>query len=342
MNLVRKIGQMLVYGWGGELPEESRSINQHARALIDEFNVGGILLTGRNIEGNSPERMHALIDEFQAISMATDMPPLLIAVDQEGGRVARFGPPHFRSYPSAAQLGQTGDAAVVRRNARAIGTELSAVGVNWVLAPVLDVNNNPANAVIGDRSYGADPELVARLGVAAIKGLQDEAGILACGKHFPGHGDTETDSHHALPVIKHDRAHLDSVELVPFRAAIDAGVGSIMSSHILFPDLDPDYPATLSPRILTGLLRQELGYDGLIVTDCLEMKGIGSLSPAQAAVRAAVAGADILLVSHTYRTQRAVIDALVDAATSGRLTEERIDEANRRIALAKKRWVVAD
>ncbi|MDR3707893.1 MAG: beta-N-acetylhexosaminidase [Capsulimonadaceae bacterium] len=342
MNLVRKIGQMLVYGWGGELPEESRSINRHARALIDEFHVGGIVLMGRNVEGNSPERMHAIVDEFQAMSTATEMPPLLVAVDQEGGRVARFAPPHFRTYPSAATLGEAADEAAVRRNGRAIGTELSSVGVNWVLAPVLDVNNNPANTVIGDRSYGSDPDLVARLGVAALKGLQDEAGLLACGKHFPGHGDTETDSHRSLPVIRHGRERLDAIELKPFRAAIDAGIGSIMSSHILFPDLDPEYPATLSPKILNGLLREELGFDGLIVTDDMEMKGLASWSPAEAAVRAVIAGADMLLVCHTYRTQRAIIDALVDAATSGRLSEERIDEANRRIALAKKRWVVAD
>jgi len=342
MNLVRKIGQMLVYGWSGQLPDESRAINGHARALIDEFHVGGIILMERNVKGSSAEQVRNLVEEFQAMSMATDMPHLLVAVDQEGGRVARFGPPHFKLYPSAQSLGETGDELGVRRVARAIGIEMCAMGVNWVLAPVLDVNNNSNNVVIGDRSYGSDPALVARLGAAAVSGLQDEAGVMACGKHFPGHGDTEIDSHRDLPVIRHTRERLNEIELPPFRAGIKAGIGSIMSSHILFPELDPDLPATLSPTILTSLLRKDMGYDGLVVTDCLEMKGLAGWGVAESAVRAAVAGADMLLVSHTYNSQREVADALVDAVTSGRLSEERIDEANRRIEQAKQRWVVAD
>ncbi len=343
MNLVQKIGQMLVYGWGGELPNESRAINGHARALIDEFRAGGIILMGRNVEGSSPERVKALIEEFQAIATATDMPPLLVAVDQEGGRVARFGPPHFKKHPTAKSLGEADDEFAVRRNARAIGNEMCSVGVNWVLAPVLDVDNNPANPVIGDRSFGPDPHTVARLGAAAITAMQDEAGLLACGKHFPGHGDTDIDSHLALPVISHNRARLDAIELLPFKSAIAAGVGSIMSAHIMFPALDPDLPASLSPKIIGGLLRNELGYDGLVVSDCLEMKGVSAKwGTAEAAVLAAIAGADLLLVCHAYKTQRQVIDALVDAVTSGRLTEDRIDEANQRIADAKRRWVVAD
>ncbi|HEY3331504.1 MAG TPA: beta-N-acetylhexosaminidase [Capsulimonadaceae bacterium] len=343
MNLVQKIGQMLVYGWNGELPGESRAINGHARALIDEFGVGGIILMSRNVENSSPDRVRALVEEFQAMSMATEVPPLLVSVDQEGGRVARFGPPHFNKHPSARALGESPDPLAVKRTARAIGNEMSSVGVNWVLAPVLDVDNNPANTVIGDRSYSDDPKRVAELGAAFITALQNETGVLACGKHFPGHGDTDVDSHLALPTISHDCARLNAVELVPFKAAITAGVGSIMVAHILFPALDPELPASLSPTIIGGLLRDELGYDGLVVTDCLEMKGVSSRwGTAEAAVLAAIAGADMLLVCHTYKTQRQVIDALVDAVTSGRLSESRIDEANRRIAKAKKRWVVAD
>lgn len=342
MNLVRKIGQMLVYGWGGHQPDESRAINAHARALIDEFHVGGVILMGRNVQGCTPQRVRALVEEFQAMSMATDMPPLLIAVDQEGGRVSRFGPPYFKQYPAAKALGEAGDEAAVRRNSRAIGNEMCSVGVNWILSPVVDVSNNPENNVIGDRSFGPEPDLVARMGVAAVYGLQNEAGLLACAKHFPGHGDTAIDSHLALPVIRHSRSRLDEVELAPFRAAIAAGVGSIMTSHIMFPQIDPELPATLSPAILTGLLRSELGYDGLVITDCLEMKGLAGWGSAEAAVKAAIAGADMLLACNTYKTQREITDALVDAVTSGRLSEERIDEANRRIAAAKQHWVVAD
>jgi len=341
MNLVQKIGQMLLYGWSGSLPGESAAINSHARALIDEFHVGGIILMGRNVEGLSPERVRALIDEFQSMAIATGMPPLLVSVDQEGGRVARFCPPSFKSYPPARVIGAVGDDDAARRNARSIGFEVSSVGVNWVLAPVLDVDNNPDNPVIGDRSFSSDPAVVSRMGVAAIEGIQEDACILACGKHFPGHGDTNVDSHFALPIIPYNRQRLEKIELPPFRAAINAGLESVMTAHILYPELDPNLPASLSPAVTTGLLRRELGFNGLIVTDCLEMKGVSATwGTAEAAVLAAIAGADMLLVCHTYETQKQVIDALVDAVTAGRLSEARIDDANRRIAKAKLRWVI--
>jgi beta-N-acetylhexosaminidase len=341
MNLVQKIGQMLVFGWNGEMPGESCAINVHARALIEEFHVGGIILMGRNVEGLSPERARALIEEFQSMALATGVPPLLVSVDQEGGRSARFGPPYFNRYPTAKSLGDLNSEETVQRNYRGIGHELGAIGVNCVLAPVLDVNNNPANPVIGDRSFGDDASLVGRLGAAAVRGLQEEACVMACGKHFPGHGDTDVDSHLALPTIRHGRERLNEIELAPFRDAIDVGIGSIMTAHILFPELDPYLPASLSRIITTDLLRKELDYDGIIVTDCLEMKGVATdWGTAEAAVLAAIAGADLLLACHTYETQKQVIDALVDAVTAGRLSEDRIDEANELINKAKRRWVV--
>jgi beta-N-acetylhexosaminidase len=173
-----------------------------------------------------------------------------------------------------------------------------------------------------------------------VAGFQDDARILACGKHFPGHGDTDTDSHFALPTIRRPRATLDAVELVPFRAAIDAGVAAIMTAHILFPALDPALPATLSPAILTGLLRQELGFNGLIITDDLEMKGVAAQWGApEAAVLAIIAGADLLLCCHEWETQRAIHAALLDALDTGRLTETRIDQSLARIAAAKANWL---
>lgn len=340
MDLSEKIGQMLVYGWQGETDEESRAINGHARALIEEFAVGGIILMGRNIGASSAAQMGTLTDEFQDIARASDLPPLFVGVDQEGGRVSRFGPPHFRSYRTPGELGRAGDPEEVTQVMGELGAEMRGVGVNWVYAPVLDVNSNPTNPVIGDRSYGASAEIVSEMGVAAVRGLQERAGVLACGKHFPGHGDTSEDSHLSLPVVDSPLELLREQEMAPFAAVIEAGIGSLMTAHILFNALDPDLPATLSPAILTDLLRREMGFTGLIITDCLEMKGVAAKwGSADAAVLAAIAGADMLLACHTYKTQQEIRNALMEAVRSGLLPETRIDEANRRIRAAKEAWV---
>ena len=338
MTLEQKIGQMLLFGWQGETPEASRTVSAHAQALVDDFAVGGVIFMGRNV--GPPEQTRATISELQARARANGLPPLFVAVDQEGGRVQRLGPPHYPKRLSAREVGATGDPEQARAHTRAIGAELRDLGFNWDFAPVLDVNNNPRNPVIGDRSYGDDATLVADMGAAAILGFQEDAGILACGKHFPGHGDTDTDSHHALPRIPHGRERLDAVELVPFRAAFGAGLGAVMTSHILFPALDPDLPATLSPTILTGLLRRELGFDELVITDDLEMKGVADgWGAPEAAVLAVLAGADVLLCCHTWDTQRAIRDALAAALDSGRLSPSRVDKSCARIAAAKARWV---
>ena len=338
MTLHEKIGQMLLFGWQGGTPEESRGVSAHARALVDDFAVGGVILMGRNV--GPPDQTRATIAELQTRAKDRGLPPLFVAVDQEGGRVQRLGPPQYAARPAAREIGQTNDTVQAREAARALGEELRELGFNWDFAPVLDVNNNPRNPVIGNRSYGEDPQLVASMGAAAALGFQEDAGILACGKHFPGHGDTDTDSHHALPRISHNRARLDAVELVPFRSAMEAGVGAIMTSHILFPALDPILPATLSPTLLTGILRGELGFKRLIITDDLEMKGVADgWGAPEAAVLAVLAGADILLCCHTRETQYAMRDALVNAVEIGRLPEERIEESLARIARAKARWV---
>lgn len=338
MTLHQKIGQMLLFGWSGDTPDESRTVNAHAAALVEEFAVGGAVLMGRNV--GPPAQTRATIAELQARAKARGLPPLFVAVDQEGGRVQRLGPPHYPGHPAARIVGQTRDPEQARSAARRIGEELSDLDFNWDFAPVLDVNNNPQNPVIGDRAYGDDPALVAAMGAQAVRGFQEDAGILACGKHFPGHGDTDTDSHHALPRIEHDKARLDAVELVPFRAALDAGLAAVMTSHILFPAIDAHLPATLSPAILTGLLREGLGFDGLIITDDLEMKGVAKgWGAAEAAVLAILAGADLLLCCHTWETQRAIQRALITAVETGRLPEARVDEAFARIAKAKARWL---
>ena len=328
MTLSQKIGQMLLFGW---------QTDSQAAALIDDIHVGGVVLMGRNIQ--PPGQMKATIADLQNRVKAEGLPPLFVAVDQEGGRVQRLGPPHYVKRPTAREIGQSSP-ELARAAAREIGAELRELGFNFDFAPVLDVDSNPQNPVIGDRSYGIDPEKVAALGVAAMRGFQEDAGVLACGKHFPGHGDTDTDSHFALPRITHDLAHLKAVELVPFRAAIVAGIAAIMTSHILFPALDPTLPATLSPAILTGLLRQKLGFSGLIITDDLEMKGVAAgWGAAEAAVLAVEAGADILLCCHEWETQKAIQAALLEAVVNGRIAEGRLDESLARIAAAKARWI---
>jgi beta-N-acetylhexosaminidase len=335
VTLEEKIGQMLLLGWQG--PDAQR-VNTQAAALVEELNAGGVIVFTRNAE--TPEGLRETLTEMQARTAARGLPPLFVSIDQEGGRVSRLKEPHFGETPSAWTLGQTGDPEQARAAARETAAELKAVGINWDFAPVLDVNNNPRNPVIGNRSYSADPQVVAAMGIAAVRGFQDDGGILACGKHFPGHGDTETDSHLALPKITHNRERLETVELVPFRAAIAAGLAAIMSAHILFPALDAELPATLSPRILTGLLRQEMDFSGLIITDCLEMKGVAhGWGTPEAGVLAVLAGADILLCCHTWEIQLALRDALVKAVESGRISESRLDESLARIADAKARWV---
>lgn len=337
-TLSRKIGQMLLFGWQGATHAENLCVNDHAAALVDDLAVGGVIVMGRNAE--TPERLRATISELQARATGQGLPRLFVTVDQEGGEVSRLAPPHFRTIPDARWIGMTGDTCQARATARAIGEELRSVGINWDFAPVLDVDNNPNNPVIGPRSYGADPQLVAAMGAAAVRGFQVDAGIMACGKHFPGHGDTDVDSHHALPRVGHSMDRLNQVELTPFCAAIYAGLAALMTSHIIFDALDPELPATLSPRVLTGLLREKMEFDGIIITDCLEMKGVADgWGEVEAAILAVLAGADIVLCCHTWKTQIAIRDGLVAAVQSGRIPEARIDSAVARINAAKERWL---
>ena len=335
MTLEEKIGQMLLLGWQGA---DAQGINDHAAALVDDLAAGGVIVFTRNV--GTPDRLRETLTGLQARALARGLPPLFAAIDQEGGRVSRLPAPQFSQWPTAREIGDTGEPARARETAREIAGQLKPLGINWDFAPVLDVNNNPKNPVIGDRSYGDEAQLVAAMGIAAVRGFQEDGGMLACGKHFPGHGDTDTDSHLALPRIAHGQDRLEQVELVPFRAAIASGLAAIMTAHILFPALDPDLPATLSLRILTGLLRDSLDFQGVIITDCLEMKGVArGWGTPEAGVLAVLAGADILLCCHTWETQRALRDALVAAVQSGRIPERRIDESLVRIAAAKTKWV---
>src|SRR5213079_1278025 len=232
------------------------SVPVELASLAREFSLGGVILFARNVV--EPEQVAELC--YESARLVPDL-PLWVSVDQEGGRVARLKAP-FTEWPPMATLGRSGDTLLAERFARALASELKAAGITLDYTPVLDVLTNPKNPVIGDRALAERAEDVARIGSVIIRTLQGE-GIAASGKHFPGHGDTSTDSHHELPVIEHPPDRLEAVELVPFKAAIAAGVASIMTAHILIPSLDEENPGTLSPKIVDGLLKQKLGYQGL-------------------------------------------------------------------------------
>ncbi|ORT61303.1 glycoside hydrolase family 3 protein [Streptomyces sp. CB03238] len=289
--------------------------------------LSSVGLFGRNIA--TPGQLAALTARLRA-----ERDDVLVAIDEEGGDVTRLEVHTGSSFPGNLALGTVDDTALTRAVAAELGRRLAACGVDLNWAPSADVNSDPGNPVIGVRSFGADPELVARHTVAYVEGMQS-AGVAACTKHFPGHGDTNVDSHLAMPRVDVDLDTLHARELVPFRAALAAGSKSVMSAHILLPALDPDRPATLSPRILTGLLRQELGYEGLIVTDGMEMQAIASTYGIErGSVLAIAAGADALCVGGGLADEETVLrlrDALVDAVRTGELPEERLADAAARV-----------
>src|SRR6185295_725173 len=261
--------------------------------------------------------------------------------DQEGGRVARLKEP-FTVWPPMATLGRSGDEALARRFAKALATELRAVGITLDYAPVLDIHTNPKNPIIGDRALAEDADSVARLGAAIIQMLQVN-GVAACGKHFPGHGDTSVDSHLELPLIDHPPDRIKRVELVPFREAVKAGVAFIMTAHVLVPSLDEENPATLSRRIVQGMLRDEVGYPGVILSDDLEMKAIAkTYAVPDAAVQAIAAGCDGLLIcSGGVDVQAVTLEALVHAVEDGRIPFKRLEAAQKRLRAAKERILAA-
>ncbi len=286
----------------------------------------GVILFSRNIE--DAEQVAALVAELKRAAKR----PLLVSVDQEGGRVARLRAPQgFTELPPMRALGDVGDAALALEVGRLVGRELRAVGIDQDYAPVVDVDTNPANPVIGDRSLSRDPEVVARLGVALAQGLQ-ESGVAACAKHFPGHGDTSLDPHKDLPHLAHARERLDRVELLPFRALARAGVASVMTAHVIFDPLDPERPATFSPEVMR-LLRDEVEFDGCAISDDLEMKAIAEHFPLEEAAPGAVAaGVDALLVCHHADVQHRAIDLVRAAVESGRISPARVSEARSRVA----------
>jgi len=341
MSVPEKVGQtLLVFFEGPDLSPE-------LAAMIATHHVGGLLLYDSAGNVHDMAQVARLTEAAQALALAGPQRlGLFLAVDQEGGPVARLRR-GFAATPPNMALGATGSEDAAALAARVTARQLKALGINMNLAPVVDVNSNPANPIIGVRSYGEDPQMVARFGAAAVRAYREE-GVIACAKHFPGHGDTGYDSHVRLPTVPHALERLRAVELVPFAAAIEAGVPAVMTAHVEVPAVEPEpgLPATMSARVLEGLLRAELGFGGLIVSDSLGMGAIDArYGPAEAAVRALLAGADVLCFGadkgHSPAEQPAVVRRMIQAVDSGEIPMARLDEAVRRILLVKLAYGLA-
>ena len=323
MSVRDMVGQMFVVSVGGTRPD------YYIEKMVRKRNIGGVILRGYNMK--SEGQVESLTGSLQQLSMQTEPAvPLFVAVDQEGGDIASA--PWVAPQPAAAEVGNRGDPSEAHDIAATMGRQLLRAGVNTDFAPVVDTG---FGAAIGNRSYGEDPELVARMGAAAVEGFE-EAGVVSTAKHFPNHGPATTDSHVSLPVIRHDAKTIESYDLPPFEAAIEAGVPMVMVGHLLYPAIDPHNPASLS-RDAIGMLRSDLGFDGVIVTDDLAMAGAkGGGTPAEAAVKAVQAGADLLIVSSPPQQQADAYDAVVDAVESGEIPRSRIEKSVARLLTVKE------
>ena len=328
-SLREQIGQMIMIGLKGE------ELTAEERSLRRDYPFGGFILFSRNLKG--PKQILSL---YRSLRQNNGELPPFVAIDQEGGRVHRLPPP-FTHFPPAAALGRAGDAGLAARVGLAMAQELSAVGINLNFAPVLDVDSNPNNPVIGDRSLSSDPKEVTRLGWAIVRGLR-EGRVIPCVKHFPGHGDTAQDSHLELPVVRKELEELKSVEIPPFAYACRHQVETLMTAHVLYPALDPSHPATLSRPVIADLLRGELGYEGVVFGDDLEMKAISKNYPLDEAARLSLlAGIDVLLFCHQTEQAVTAFDFLCREIERNPQLRERVEESYQRIHKLKSRMLTA-
>jgi beta-N-acetylhexosaminidase len=324
-DLERSAAKMIAAGFHGT------TLTPDLEKIIDR-GISAVILFGRNVQ--NPKQVAQLCSDIQMHAGR----PILIATDQEGGRVARLRT-GFTPVPSMRALGTSGDPQLAFDIGQLLARELRAVNIHMDLAPVMDVDSNPANPVIGDRSLGPDPDTVSRMGTALIRGLQS-SGVAACAKHFPGHGDTSQDSHHDLPRLPHPMSRLEESELKPFRSAIAAGVSSIMTAHIIFEALDPTHPATMSYPVLDGLLRKQLRFDGVIISDALEMKAIADNFPFdQVIIKGANAGLDLFAICDEPDLQHQAIDTLAAAVRTGKLSQNQITQSNQRVDKLLRQYV---
>lgn len=324
-TLREKIGQMVMVGC------RDQCLSREEQLILGEYQFGGFILFRRNC--SSARQIRMLCGELW--ESAAEAPPL-IAIDEEGGRVHRLPPP-FTHFPAAAAIGACGDAALAYRAGKACAVELALVGINLNFAPVLDVDSNPANPIIGDRAFGTDPQTVITAALPWSCGLR-EAGVIPCAKHFPGHGDTDTDSHFECPVVRKSWDDLHRIELAPFAAACDAGIEALMTAHVQFPALDANHVATLSEPIVTGLLRHQLGYDGVVFSDDMAMKAVSDrYDSGEAALLALSAGVDVMLFCHDLEQATQAVETLCAAAEREPALRANVEASCRRIGALKQR-----
>lgn len=331
MSLEKKVGQVFIMSLR-YMPDNKDALNmtEDVRQRINRHHLGGVILFSENLETIAQTRK--LIEDMQSISKL----PMFIAIDEEGGSTSRLNKEpllHSTTLPTNRTIGKTGDARYAAMAAQVIAQEVAALGFNMNFAPIADVDSNPLNPIIGKRSFGKDPELVAKMAAAQVEEMQT-LNIIAVLKHFPGHGDTSTDTHTGAAIVNHDRSRLEQVEFLPFRKGIAAGADGIMTAHVQVPAITKsDLPATLSKEILTDILREEMKYEGLIITDALEMQAVSKFyTPEEAVVKAFEAGADILLMPYSIET---AYKAMLDAVKSGRISEERLNSSVTRILRIK-------
>jgi len=331
MSLEEKIGQLIIAGLDGT------EVTSQAEALVDSYHVGGFIFFSPNLE--TPNQTVQLIDDVKKLNQKKDI-PLFLSIDQEGGRVTRL--PDLDHMKTNEEIGTTYDSDFSYQTGKLLAEQLHAYGLQVNFAPSLDINSNPQNTVIGDRAFSHNAEDVSEYGIQMMQGMQDE-NIITSIKHFPGHGDTHEDSHEALPVIEKTEEQLKQMELIPFQDAIDAGADMVMVAHILLPELGTDYPASMSKEVVTGLLRDEMNHDGVVITDDMTMGAIANhYGLAEASVLAIQAGVDIVLMAHGNDNIAATFEALKTAVEDGEITEERVDESVERILTLKQQYELED
>lgn len=329
MTLEEKVGQLVIVGVDGYENDE------HSKQLMEKYHAGGFILFKKNIQDSA--QLLTLLNSLKETNAALNKVPMFLSVDEEGGRVSRL-PDEFKKFPSNKVIGQKNDSSLSYQIGNILGRELSSFGFNMDFAPVVDINSNPKNPVIGDRSFGTTAGLVSRLGIETMKGIRAE-NVISVVKHFPGHGDTSVDSHVGLPRVNHDLKRLESFELVPFKAAIENSVDAIMIAHILLPKLDPENPASFSKAVITDLLRTDMNFNGVVITDDFTMGAIEkNYDMGGAAVKSIQAGADIVLVCHGFDKQETVIKALLAAAQTGQISTGRLDGSVYRVLELKQRY----
>lgn len=333
MTLDEKIGQLVIAG------VDDYTNNEHSKTLINTYHVGGFILFSSNIKNTN--QTLSLLNSLKETNSSSNNIPLFLSVDEEGGRVTRM-PSEFVKFPTNRAIGKVNNLTFSNKIGEILGQELKAFGLNVDFAPVLDINSNPKNPIIGDRSFGTNSTIVSKLGIQTMNGIQSQ-NVIPVVKHFPGHGDTSVDSHVGLPVVYNDMQRLNSLELIPFSEAIKNGADMVMVAHILLPKIDSKNPASLSKTIITDVLRNNLKFNGVVITDDMTMGAIEkNYNLGEAAVKSLNAGTDIILVCHDFNKQTSILNAIKNSVTNGTLSKQSIDAKVYRILKLKEKYNLKD